>query len=60
MCTETTVYDYMDNVDAPKRWFTANVDTIMQTFGTEHHIQKEDLFLGSFSFSLLVSTIRIS
>jgi hypothetical protein len=58
MCTETTMYDYMDNVDTPKKWFTANVHAIMQTFGTEHRIQKEDLFLGS--FLLPVSTIRIS
>jgi hypothetical protein len=58
MCTETTVYDYMDDVDAPKKWFTANIDIIVQTFGTEHRIQKEDLFLGS--FLLVVLTVQLS
>jgi hypothetical protein len=46
MCTETTVYDYMENLDTPKKWFIANVDTILQIFGAEHRIQKEDLYLG--------------
>jgi len=46
MCAETTVYDYIDNLDTPKKWFKANVDVIMHTFGAEHRIQKEDLFLG--------------
>jgi hypothetical protein len=46
MCTETTVYDYMDNLHAPKKWFKANIGLILQIFGVEHQIQKEDLFLG--------------
>ncbi|KAF9462806.1 hypothetical protein BDZ94DRAFT_1260375 [Collybia nuda] len=45
MCTETTMYRYAENLEAPKKWFKANVDTIMQIFGAEHRIQKEDLFL---------------
>ncbi|KAF8060214.1 hypothetical protein FPV67DRAFT_1513824 [Lyophyllum atratum] len=45
MCTETTMYRYMESLDVPKKWFKANVDAIMQTYGPAHHIQKEDLFL---------------
>ncbi|KAF5362649.1 hypothetical protein D9758_009617 [Tetrapyrgos nigripes] len=45
MCTETTVYRYVDSLDAPKKWFKANVDAILEIFGSQHHIQKEDLFL---------------
>jgi hypothetical protein len=36
----------MENLDAPKKWFKANVDTILKSFGAEHRIQKEDLVLG--------------
>ena len=46
ICTGTTQYDYMENLDAPKKWFKANVDTILKSFGAEHRIQKEDLVLG--------------
>lgn len=45
MCMGTTQYDYMENLDAPKKWFKANVDTILRTFSAEHRIQKEDLLL---------------
>ncbi|KAK0472502.1 hypothetical protein IW261DRAFT_1343551, partial [Armillaria novae-zelandiae] len=43
--TETTVYKYVENLDAPKKWFKANVDDILATYGVQHRIQKEDLFL---------------
>lgn len=46
LCTGSTQYDYVENLDAPKKWFKANVDMILQTFGSEHRIQKEDLLLG--------------
>ncbi|KAK7005721.1 kinase domain-containing protein [Favolaschia claudopus] len=45
LCTETTMYRYVENLDAPKKWFKANVDSILQTYGPIHHVQKEDLFL---------------
>lgn len=51
------MYDYMDNLDAPKKWFMANVDTILQTFGADHHIQKEDLFLGPCSRHLQPTSV---
>ncbi|KAJ7367714.1 hypothetical protein DFH08DRAFT_4178 [Mycena albidolilacea] len=45
MCTETTMYRYIENLDAPKKWFKSNADAIMQQYGTLHQIQKEDLYL---------------
>ncbi|KAJ7438285.1 hypothetical protein B0H11DRAFT_591673 [Mycena galericulata] len=45
LCTETTMYRYIENLDAPKKWFKANVDSIMNQYGTLHQIQKEDLRL---------------
>lgn len=46
LCTETTDYRYLEELDAAKKWFRTHVDSIMQTYGAQHHIQKEDLFLG--------------
>jgi abelson tyrosine-protein kinase 1 len=51
MCTETTKYRYVESLDAPKKWFKANVDSIMKVYGRRHHIQKEDLFLGKLVLS---------
>lgn len=48
MFTETTTYNYVQDLAAPKRWFTANVDRILELYGAEHDIQKEDLFLGTY------------
>ncbi|CAK5265672.1 unnamed protein product [Mycena citricolor] len=60
MCTETTMYRYVDSLDAPKKWFKAHVDSIIRTYGPIHQIQKEDLFLvigtlGSPEYGLFVS-----
>ena len=52
MCTETTMYRYMDSLEAPKKWFRSNVDSIMELYGAQRRIQKEDLFLGAFFFWL--------
>ena len=46
LCTETTEYRYIEELDITKKWFKANVDSIIQMYGPEHCIQKEDLFLG--------------
>jgi hypothetical protein len=46
LCTETTDHEYMDSLIAPKKWFRTHVDLIMQTYGVQHNIKKEDLFLG--------------
>ncbi|KAJ7838687.1 hypothetical protein B0H13DRAFT_2239665 [Mycena leptocephala] len=45
LCTETTMYRYVESLDAPKKWFKSNVDSIVETYGPIHQIQKEDLFL---------------
>jgi hypothetical protein len=45
--TDTTEYRYMETLDAAKKWFQSNVDTIMNVYSYRHHIQKEDLFLGA-------------
>ncbi|KAJ6553853.1 hypothetical protein B0H10DRAFT_2169714 [Mycena sp. CBHHK59/15] len=45
LCAETTMYRYIENLDAPKRWFKANVGSIMHQYGPIHQIQKEDLYL---------------
>lgn len=45
LCTETTMYRYMDDLASPKQWFKANVDDIMAAYAVEHHITKEELFL---------------
>lgn len=43
----------MEDLETPKEWFKANIDTIVDTFGPQHQIQKEDIFLGKFRFSCL-------
>ncbi|KAJ7079089.1 hypothetical protein B0H15DRAFT_520827 [Mycena belliarum] len=45
LCTETILYRYVESLDAPKKWFKANVNSIMETYGATHRIQKEDLLL---------------
>ncbi|KAF7353961.1 Protein kinase domain-containing protein [Mycena venus] len=45
LCTETTIYRYIESLDAPKKWFKSNVDAIMRQYGPIHQIQKEDLYL---------------
>jgi len=46
----------METLDAAKKWFQSNVDTIMNVYSYQHHIQKEDIFLGeSFSCPLKFS-----
>ena len=52
MYAETTEYRYVEQLDAPKKWFQSNVDSVMNIYGMQHHIQREDLFLGVY-FPLL-------
>jgi abelson tyrosine-protein kinase 1 len=49
LCTESTVYSYMESVDAAKKWFKGNVKDVVKLFGHKHRIQREDIFLGMFS-----------
>jgi hypothetical protein len=47
MYAETTEYRYLEQQNAPKKWFQSNVNSVMNIYGMQHHIQKEDLFLGA-------------
>jgi abelson tyrosine-protein kinase 1 len=46
LVTETTNYQYMTSLDAPKKWFNATVDSILGAYGEQYRLEKEDLFLG--------------
>jgi abelson tyrosine-protein kinase 1 len=50
---ESTIYRYVDHLEAPKKWFKSNVDSIMKIYGQAHGIQKEDIFLGQSVFPFL-------
>jgi hypothetical protein len=43
--SESVEYQYIKKLEAPKAWFKANVDSILNFYGQQHNIQKEDLFL---------------
>ncbi|KAI0640836.1 hypothetical protein C8Q79DRAFT_920613 [Trametes meyenii] len=43
--TESTNYRYIEDLATPKKWFAANVDSIIAIYGAEHHVSKEDLYL---------------
>ncbi|KAK2463882.1 hypothetical protein APHAL10511_004054 [Amanita phalloides] len=45
LCAETTIYRYMESLDVPKRWLTANVDRILKIYAPRHPISKENIFL---------------
>jgi len=46
LCVESTMYKYIEDLSAPKKWFKANVDDILRAYTDNHLITKEDLFLG--------------
>jgi hypothetical protein len=58
LCAETTTYDYFDVLDELKMWFKAQVDRIMQTYGSLHRIEKEDLLLDEFLLPLPSTYLR--
>ncbi|KAH8825809.1 hypothetical protein DL96DRAFT_1670173 [Flagelloscypha sp. PMI_526] len=45
LCAETTVYRYLDDLTAPKKWFTSHIDAVLHEFGAEHNIAREDIFM---------------
>ncbi|KAJ2913972.1 hypothetical protein MD484_g6448, partial [Candolleomyces efflorescens] len=54
LCTESTEYVYMVTLNAARKWFQNNIDSIVRTFGQEHRIQREDIVLGERpSFNML-------
>ena len=50
LCTETTMYRYFMELQAPKEWFKANVDAVLALYGAKYAIQKEDLYFGESHF----------
>ena len=40
------MYDYIEDLSAPKKWLKGNVDEILRWYAEDHSITKEDLFLG--------------
>ena len=55
MYTETTEYQYIKKLKAPKAWFKANAGAILNIYGAQHNIQKEEIFLGELLASSEVS-----
>jgi hypothetical protein len=47
LCVESTIYEYIEDLSAPKKWFKANVDAILSAYGDSHSITKEEVFLGT-------------
>jgi abelson tyrosine-protein kinase 1 len=45
--TETTLYHYLDNLEAPKRWFQKWIDVILSVYGPKYNLQKEDVIFGT-------------
>lgn len=45
LCAETTLYQYIVNLDTPKNWFKANIDAILELYGAEHRIAREEIYL---------------
>lgn len=48
MC-EMSIYRYFDSLDAPRVWFSATIDKIMECYGRDHHLLKEDVIFGTCS-----------
>ncbi|KAJ3474751.1 hypothetical protein NLI96_g12275 [Meripilus lineatus] len=45
LVTESTVYEYIEDLAVPKAWFKANIDLILELYGKSHELQKEDVLL---------------
>jgi len=43
--TEVAVYRYMDDLATPKHWFKMYVDKILELYGAEHQLVRENLYL---------------
>ena len=54
--TEITQYQYINDngLTAPRTWFQENIDQILDVYGKEHHIQKEDVYLGKLSLTFMM------
>ncbi|TDL14843.1 hypothetical protein BD410DRAFT_796909 [Rickenella mellea] len=45
LCTETTRYRYVESLTAPKAWFKANINQILDVYGRDHRLTREDIYL---------------
>ena len=43
------MYRYLEDLDAAKAWFKANIETIMTLYSAAHRAQKEDIYLSKFT-----------
>jgi hypothetical protein len=43
--TESTIYQFMEDLAAPREWFKANVNAIVKEYAPHHAIQKEDIIV---------------
>ena len=43
------VYRFVEGLESPKRWLAANVDRVLELYGDEHAITKDDVCLGMFA-----------
>ncbi|EIM84603.1 uncharacterized protein STEHIDRAFT_100616 [Stereum hirsutum FP-91666 SS1] len=42
---ESTMYRYMEELEVTKQWFQGNIDHILELYGKDHSVTKEDVFL---------------
>lgn len=58
--TESAEYQYLKKLDTVKAWFRGNLEQILNVYGREHNIQKEDLFLSkSFVLKVIICFVEI-
>ena len=46
-------------MSAPRKWFQANVKQIIDLYGVEHAIQRDDLMLSELSMTLLIFGVDV-
>ena len=61
LCTETTMYRYFVELQAPMEWFKANIDAVLALYGAKYAIQRRIYILVSSLPSFLAfQTMRFS
>lgn len=51
------MYRYMEELEVTKQWFQGNIDHILELYGKDHSVTKEDVFLGTLLIFLFVSDL---
>jgi len=46
LLADVAKYSYVPRLEAPKRWFKENIDQILEVYGADYRVQREDIFLG--------------